>query len=601
MKRKSGFALLSSSLFALFFSAAAPAKAASIDCREPRLIPNAEVNTVVLSYSYAGREGTPLDGAAGQVTPIILYDALLSQLQYKSRNIAVINLTYPAPSTQESISACTPEAITRKLIGQLLPGHKLLFLWGNLYEDGGSISVQSFVSIHYREPSEAAGLDWRIGEKTFHFTAALPVDQVAFAPHEVPREAIEQLSSVYTNLTVAREQPNSDSKAGPIFDRQARPFAFSVDNVNGPWISLKALDGSSIGWIDVTTLNKQHPFRQYLPELDFIDAAVGYLHNGGSENSNVSFSLPLLDYMRSRLGVFAEKADRDRDVAALALKTWIDAIISSQQIDLLAVHAPQVSYSLLGHVLRNVNTDLRRSFREVVDLLPSSAQARNQKALVDLAGILEDSNESLQIVLDGFLDAVRLDPQDDRSLSNLETFYSALQYYDGPSASGMDRSDLAGRATEVSSIRDSLRAKTEQAHEHLLTAMLALEAAEAAITACKSQGYNVTVTIVDRTGTPKVVAIGDGASPLAVEVTRRKAYTSAMQRLSTEEFTKRVSTPGAFDPGIYDSQLITGQGGLPIKAGQDTIGDIAAAGAPGTDKDEACASAGLDKIKDRLK
>jgi uncharacterized protein GlcG (DUF336 family) len=39
---------------------------------------------------------------------------------------------------------------------------------------------------------------------------------------------------------------------------------------------------------------------------------------------------------------------------------------------------------------------------------------------------------------------------------------------------------------------------------------------------------------------------------------------------------------------------------VPINVGDDTIGAIAAAGAPGGDKDEACAIAGLDKIKDRL-
>ncbi len=135
----------------------------------------------------------------------------------------------------------------------------------------------------------------------------------------------------------------------------------------------------------------------------------------------------------------------------------------------------------------------------------------------------------------------------------------------------------------------------------MLTAALALEAAEAAVAACKEKGYNVTVTIVDRTGQPKLILVGDGARPLTLEVTRRKAYTSAMQRVSTGDYTKRVTTPGAFNPGQFDKELVTGQGGLPIKVGEDTIGGIAAAGAPGGDKDEACASAGLAKIADQLK
>jgi uncharacterized protein GlcG (DUF336 family) len=74
-----------------------------------------------------------------------------------------------------------------------------------------------------------------------------------------------------------------------------------------------------------------------------------------------------------------------------------------------------------------------------------------------------------------------------------------------------------------------------------------------------------------------------------------------MQRVSTGDYTTRVSTPGAFNPGMYDKELTTGLGGLPIKAGEDTIGGISAAGAPGGDKDEACANAGLAKISDQLK
>jgi uncharacterized protein GlcG (DUF336 family) len=134
----------------------------------------------------------------------------------------------------------------------------------------------------------------------------------------------------------------------------------------------------------------------------------------------------------------------------------------------------------------------------------------------------------------------------------------------------------------------------------VLTVDLALEAAQAAIAACKAQGYAVTVTVADRLGTPKVVIVRDGPPGVGRESTRRKAYTAATTRISTAEFTKRISAPGAFNPTMYDPQLATGGGGVPIKVGEDTIGGIAAAGAPGADKDEACAAAGVDKIKDRL-
>ena len=134
----------------------------------------------------------------------------------------------------------------------------------------------------------------------------------------------------------------------------------------------------------------------------------------------------------------------------------------------------------------------------------------------------------------------------------------------------------------------------------VLTVELAMEAAQAAIAACKQQGYAVSVTVADREGNPKVFIVRDGPRGVGPEVTIRKAYTSAMQRVSSGDFGKRISTPGAFNPGQFDKKLDGGQGAVPIKVGDDTIGAIAAAGAPGGDKDEACAVAGLNKIKDRL-
>jgi uncharacterized protein GlcG (DUF336 family) len=46
---------------------------------------------------------------------------------------------------------------------------------------------------------------------------------------------------------------------------------------------------------------------------------------------------------------------------------------------------------------------------------------------------------------------------------------------------------------------------------------------------------------------------------------------------------------------------VPAQGALPIKVGEDTIGALGVSGAPGGDKDEACAKAGIEKVADQLK
>jgi uncharacterized protein GlcG (DUF336 family) len=134
----------------------------------------------------------------------------------------------------------------------------------------------------------------------------------------------------------------------------------------------------------------------------------------------------------------------------------------------------------------------------------------------------------------------------------------------------------------------------------ILPAALAVEAAQTAVAACKAQGYTISVSIVDRLGNPKLLLVGDGASALSRRLSRRKAYTAAVRRVSTGELAKQVGAPGAFNPTLYDTQLVTAIGGLPIKVGDETIGAIGVSGAPGGDKDEACANAGIAKISDRL-
>jgi uncharacterized protein GlcG (DUF336 family) len=59
--------------------------------------------------------------------------------------------------------------------------------------------------------------------------------------------------------------------------------------------------------------------------------------------------------------------------------------------------------------------------------------------------------------------------------------------------------------------------------------------------------------------------------------------------------------PGAPLPYPPVPDIIFAQGGVPIKVGNQLIGAVAVSGAPGGDKDAACANAGLAKVADKLK
>jgi uncharacterized protein GlcG (DUF336 family) len=117
---------------------------------------------------------------------------------------------------------------------------------------------------------------------------------------------------------------------------------------------------------------------------------------------------------------------------------------------------------------------------------------------------------------------------------------------------------------------------------------------------CKSQGYTVSVTVVGRNGEVILQMRGDNAPPHTMENSFRKAYSARSFRVPSGELVKRVKdNPTA--PFVYLSNVVAAQGALPIKVGDDVIGAVGVSGAPGGEKDEVCAKAGIDKATDTLK
>ena len=128
---------------------------------------------------------------------------------------------------------------------------------------------------------------------------------------------------------------------------------------------------------------------------------------------------------------------------------------------------------------------------------------------------------------------------------------------------------------------------------------LAQTIANAALAQCKSMGYNVSVTVVDREGLAVVMLHGDGAGLSTNEGSERKAYTAAAFRAPSAAFVKRMHDRPDTAGSIHYSRVLALGGGLPIKAGNEVIGAVGISGSPG--KDDECSQAGLDKVADQLK
>jgi uncharacterized protein GlcG (DUF336 family) len=133
--------------------------------------------------------------------------------------------------------------------------------------------------------------------------------------------------------------------------------------------------------------------------------------------------------------------------------------------------------------------------------------------------------------------------------------------------------------------------------------VLTLDAAEAiaqeALAKCRADGYKVTVLVVDALNAPKAMVRDDGATASTTEVAKMKA--TATMLYNRPSGPAQPPAPGTAAPPATIPGTINAQGGVPIKVGNATIGAVAVSGAPGGDKDAACANAALTKLADKLK
>jgi uncharacterized protein GlcG (DUF336 family) len=133
-----------------------------------------------------------------------------------------------------------------------------------------------------------------------------------------------------------------------------------------------------------------------------------------------------------------------------------------------------------------------------------------------------------------------------------------------------------------------------------LSLSMATTIAQTAIQTCKSQGYNVSAHVLGRNGEVLVSMRGDETAPHTLENSFKKAYTSRAQRIPSGKFAENVKgNPNA--GALHLTNMMPAQGALPIMIGEEVIGAIGVSGAPGGDKDEACAKTGIDKVAADLK
>lgn len=121
--------------------------------------------------------------------------------------------------------------------------------------------------------------------------------------------------------------------------------------------------------------------------------------------------------------------------------------------------------------------------------------------------------------------------------------------------------------------------------------------ARAALDACRKEGIQIGVTVVDRSGDPMAVLRDTLAPRITLEISKQKANTAVNFNAATSAMENRFTQP--FSVGKVEG-LVFSAGGLPIEAAGNIIGAIGISGAATGAQDEACAKAGIQAIQFEL-
>ncbi|UUP16366.1 GlcG/HbpS family heme-binding protein [Nitratireductor thuwali] len=125
----------------------------------------------------------------------------------------------------------------------------------------------------------------------------------------------------------------------------------------------------------------------------------------------------------------------------------------------------------------------------------------------------------------------------------------------------------------------------------------AVQAANAAVMACKEKGFAVSAAVVARSGSTSALLRGDGAGPHTTGSATGKAFTSAsLGRPSAQLATVIADNPQMAGLRDMDPRLVILGGGLPVRIDGALVAGIGVGGAPSAAVDAECAVAGLAAI-----
>ncbi|WP_294703683.1 heme-binding protein [uncultured Fusobacterium sp.] len=136
--------------------------------------------------------------------------------------------------------------------------------------------------------------------------------------------------------------------------------------------------------------------------------------------------------------------------------------------------------------------------------------------------------------------------------------------------------------------------------QEILTGEQVLSMLTAAFNDAKSKNFDVTITIVDKSGQKLGVIRSEDAGVHTLSASYKKAYTAASQKRTTLEISKGIKEGKIPEDIRYlDENFSVMEGGIPIKINETVVGGIGVGGAHGGE-DSKIAMKALEVLKNMM-
>jgi hypothetical protein len=340
---------------------------------------------------------------------------------------------------EDRSESCRAGVVQDRLLrsGALHPGQAVALVWGRVYREGDEVLVQTYLRFLRVDPEQRSFVEERFGvvlrDPQLRLEGSLPIQSIAFAPRRLSAERLDRIDADWRQAARLYDRPDANSNARELPPPEER-FAYFVRELTPDgWLGIELSSGAGSGWLKADR-EVGRSLRELLPELDFVDGAIGYLSYRQAVDGR-GFPGPPAPWMLERIERrFARFIEPPGDASALAL-TLLGALEAFTTPDQAAVG------------LERLRDALRRQ--------PEDGRLRNLVAMAELrqccAG--DGTGPALKQVPQMLLAGLSVDPNNADLLANLQATYAWLARQPGGAAGGR-----GALATGVVRVNANLRA-----------------------------------------------------------------------------------------------------------------------------------------------